>query len=78
MKNRRRIKGEQNLQYNLKVRKKNDAYDTLNDLSEDLTLVHLMESLGNVNHAISLVGHWISDSNYEKAICLTQESLDII
>ena len=37
-----------------------------------------MESLGNFNRAISIVGHWIFDSNYEKPLCLTQESLYII
>ena len=37
-----------------------------------------MESLGNVNHAISILWYWIFDSNYEKALYLTQESLDII
>ena len=78
MKNRRRIKGEHNLQYNLTLWKKNDAFDILNDISEDLTLVQFMDSLGNLNHAISILGHWIFDSNYEKALCLTQESLDII
>ena len=37
-----------------------------------------MESLGNVNRAISIVRYWIFDSNYEKSLCLTQESLDLI
>ena len=37
-----------------------------------------MYLLGNVNHAISIVGHWIFDSNYNKALCLAQELLDII
>ena len=37
-----------------------------------------MESIVNVNHAIIIVGHSIFDSNYKKAICLTQESLDVI
>ena len=78
MKNRRKIKGEQNLQYNLTIWKKNDAFDTLNDISSNLNLVQLMESLGNVNHAISIVGNWIFDSNYKKALCLTQELLDLI
>ena len=72
MPNRRRIKGEQNLRYNLKIWKKNDAFDILNDISENVTLVQLMDSLGNVNHAISIVGYWIFDSNYNKALCLTQ------
>ena len=54
MKNRRKIKGEQNLQYNLKIWKKNNDVDILNNISEDVTLIQLMESLGNVNHAISV------------------------
>ena len=78
MSNRRRIKGEQNLRYNLTIWKKNDAFDILNDISENVTLVQLMDSLVNMNHATSIVGHWIFDSNYKKALCLTQELLDLI
>ena len=37
-----------------------------------------MDSLGNVNHAISVVGGWIFDSNYERALVLNKESLDMI
>ena len=37
-----------------------------------------MDSLGNVNHAISVVGRWIFDSNYERALVLNKESLDMI
>ena len=37
-----------------------------------------MDSLGNVNHAISVVGCWIFDSNYEKSLFLNMVSLDII
>ena len=48
--------------------KKNYAFDILNDISEDVTLVQLTESPGNVNHAISIVGNWI----FDKALCLTQ------
>ena len=54
------------------VWKKNYAFDILNDIGEDVILVQLMDSLGNVNHAISVVGYWIFDSNYKKALCLTQ------
>ena len=39
MKNRRKIKSEQNLQYNMTIWKKNDDFDILNDISEDVTLV---------------------------------------
>ena len=68
MKNRRQTKGEQNLRYNLMIWKKNDAFDILNDIGEDITLVQLTESLRNVNHAIIIVGYWIFDSHYKKAI----------
>ena len=78
MKKRRRRKGEQNLEYNLTIWKKNDAFDILNEISEDVSLIQLMDSQGNANHAINIVGHWIFDSNYEKEICLTLLSLDII
>ena len=37
-----------------------------------------MTSLGNVNHAISVVGYWIFDSNYKRALVLNRESLDMI
>ena len=37
-----------------------------------------MDSLGNVNHAISFVGSWIFDSNYERAFVFNKESLDMI
>ena len=53
--------------------KLNYAFDIQNDISENLTLVQLMDSLGDFNHTISIVGHWIFDSNYKKALCFTQE-----
>ena len=37
-----------------------------------------MDSLGNVNHAISVFGYWILDSNYEKSLVLNRSSLDMI
>ena len=79
MPNRRKIKCEQNLRYNLTIWSKNDdVFDIRNDISENFTLVQLMESLGNLNHAISIVGHYIFDYNYNKSLCLTQVSMDII
>ena len=56
----------------MKVWQKNDAFDILKNVSEYETLVQFMESPGNANHDISIVGYWIFDSNYEKALCLTQ------
>ena len=37
-----------------------------------------MDFLGNVNHAISVVGYWIFDSNYEKVLVINREYSDII
>ena len=37
-----------------------------------------MDSLVNVNRAISVVGSWIFDSNYERALFLNKESLNMI
>ena len=63
MKNRRKIKGEHNLRYNLMIWKENYAFDILNDISENVPLVQLMDSIGNANHAISILEHCIFDSN---------------
>ena len=57
MSNRRKIKGEQNLRYNLTIWSENDAFDILDDISENVTLVQLMGSLGNVNRDIIIVGN---------------------
>ena len=50
----------------------------MGDISANVTLVQLVDSLGNVNHAISVVGNWIFESNYEKALVLNRASLDMI
>ena len=50
----------------------------MNDISENVTLVQLMDTVGNVNNAVSIVGNRIFDSNYKKAPQLTTETLNII
>ena len=67
------IKGEQRLKYNMNVWHKMDDFDIIKNISEYVTLIQLMESLVNMNHAISIVGYWIFDSNNEKELCLSQE-----
>ena len=67
------IKGEQCLKYNMNVWHKMDDFDIIRNISEYVTLIQLMESLVNMNHAISIVGYWIFDSNNEKELCLSQE-----
>ena len=37
-----------------------------------------MDSLGNVNHAISIVGYLVFDSKYEQALRIKITSLDLI
>ena len=57
MKNENEIKGELKVHYNLRGYKSKGFYDILIDISEHVTLVLLINSLGNVNHAISVVGY---------------------
>ena len=52
--------------------RKHDAFNILKNISESVTLVQLMDSIENINHPISIVGKWIFDSKYKKALCLTQ------
>ena len=66
LKNKKTIKGEPTVYYSLRKYKKNGYYDILDDISEHVTLVQVMDSLGNVNHAISVIEYWIFDSNYKK------------
>ena len=78
MLNRKRNKGEARVHYKLIKYKNKGDYKILEDISANFTLVRLMDSLGNVNHAISVVGSWIFDSNYERALILNRASLDTI
>ena len=45
----------------------------MKDLCENVTLVQLMDSLVNVNHAISVVEHWIFYSNYKRSHVINRE-----
>ena len=72
MTKRMHTKVEQHPRFNLKVRHKNGAFDIPKKIIEYVTLLQLMESLGNVNHAIHIVEYWIFESNYEKAIFPTK------
>ena len=51
------------------------SYDILIDISENVTLVQFIYYLGNMNRAISVVGYWIFDTNYEKSLVLNRELL---
>ena len=70
--------GDQNLHYNIKKCIKQGVFDILHDISEKITLVQIMDSVINVNHAVSIFGYWIFDSRYKKTLPLTLYSLNII
>ena len=57
LKNKKRNKGEPKVHYNLIKYKRMREYKILEDISANVTLVQLMDSLVNVNHAISVVGY---------------------
>ena len=55
MLNRKRNKGEARVHYKLIKYKKIGEYKILEDISANVTLVQLIDSLGNVNHDISVL-----------------------
>ena len=76
--NNKRNKGEARVHYKMIKYKKKGDYKILEYISANVNLVQLMDSLGNVNNSISVVGSWIFDSNYERALVLNKASLDMI
>ena len=70
LKKNKRNEGEARVNYDLIKYKKKGKYTILEDTSEKITLVQLMDSLGNVNLAIIVVVKYIFDSNYEKKLSL--------
>ena len=71
-KNENKIKSELRVYYSLSKNKNMGSYYILTDISEHVTIVQLMDSLANVNRAISFVGYWIFDSSYKKALVLNR------
>ena len=68
----------QRLCYIIKKWKTQGDFEIIYDISLNVTLVHLMDSVGSFNHAVSIFGYWIFDTNYNKALPLTQYSLNLI
>ena len=50
--------------------KKTGEYYIFNDISDHVTLVQLVETSVNVNHAVSITGCWIYGSNYKISLPL--------
>ena len=70
LKNKTKLKGEPRVYYILRKYKRMGSYDILIEISEHVTLVQLMYSLGSVNDAISVVGCWIFDTNYHRVLII--------
>ena len=47
--------GDQHIRYKLKEYKKKGTFDIMNNISQRVAFVQLMDSLGNANHAVSVV-----------------------
>ena len=70
--NKTKIEGKPRVYYSLRRNKKMGSYGILTYIREHVTLEQLMDSLGNMNHAISVVGYWIFDRNYDRALVLNR------
>ena len=68
LKNKKIVKGEHKLYYNLNMYRQKGYFNIFNNIGEHSTLLPLMDYLRNLNHAISVVGYWMFDSKYEKAL----------
>ena len=53
--------------------KKAGTFYIMNNISEHVTLVQLMDSLDNMNCSVSVVGKWNFDSNNKESLPLTIE-----
>ena len=50
----------------------------MNNISDCVTLVKFIYSVGNVNNAVGVVREWVFDSNCEKPLPLIIDSLHLI
>ena len=57
---------------------KYETFEILNDMSECVTLVKLMDTLGNINHSVSIDGVWVYYLEYKESIPLVKLLLGII
>ena len=70
---------DQPLHYNIrKLGGGGVQFEILRDISENITLLLLMDSVENFNHAVSIFRYWIFESNYKKSLPLTLYSLNLI
>ena len=70
--------GEQHLHYNIKKCKKQGSLGIINDISENVTLVQLMDTVGNVNNSVSIVVYLIFYFYCKNSLKLTLDSLNLV
>ena len=61
----------QRLRLNIIQWKNQGIFYSLNYISDHVTLFQLIDSIVNVNHAVSIVGKWVFDSNFNKYLPLS-------
>ena len=69
---------DKSLLYNIKNCKKQDCFVILSDNSETVSLVQIMDTVGNANHVVSIVCYWVFASRYKNALLLTRELLNVV
>ena len=63
-------KGEQHLRCRIKKYHIKRIFDIIDNISEHVTLVQLLDTAGNVNYALIIAVNWMFDSNYDKSLPL--------
>ena len=61
-------KGGQQLCYTFECCKNSGLFDILNDISKYVTLVQLMDTIGNCSHALGISVNFIFDSKNKKEL----------
>ena len=59
-------KCKQKLRYRIKQCNIKESFEIINNISEHITLVQLIETVRNLNIAMIISGNGIFDSNYDK------------
>ena len=55
---------------------KKGGFDILNYISDNFVLFQLIDTAGDLNRAVSIIGCWIYNSIYKRALPLIKESLN--
>ena len=73
-----RNKGGKQHCYSLEQGKLASTFDIINDMSEYVTLVQLVDNPVNLSYAVAIPGVWTFDANYKRYLTLAKQSLGLI